>query len=69
MVASLQLEQPVASEDLFVLEEYFPAEQAVHVPPFSPQKPPLHTQPEMTVVPADDFELAGQAVHGPPLGP
>lgn len=46
-----------------------PASHAVHVPPFEPEKPALQTQAPDPVLPAGEFELAGQLVHPefPPL--
>jgi hypothetical protein len=42
---------------------YDPAGQAVHVPPFGPMNPRLHSQLVSAVDPATDCEFVGHAEH------
>jgi hypothetical protein len=49
---------------------YFPAMQAVQLPPFGPVKPKLQVQLACAVHPLHDApEFAGHVVQVPPFGP
>jgi ABC-type cobalt transport system substrate-binding protein len=58
-VPAEQLKHPI--EPLTSL--YFPATQAVHVPPFTPVNPALHVQAAITELDASELEFAGQDTH------